>query len=174
MVVPNELREDFLQRLHSSNQGSQSILRRARDAVYWPGMVEDIKWITVNYAMCEKDSPAQPKEPQLAHSIPNKPWEKVGMDQFCWKGKDYLVIVDYLTDFFEICKLQQTTAASVVEATKEQFARHGVPVTVYTQMVGLSSQLESSRHLQKHGNLSTPCHRPTIANRMGRPRMQSR
>ena len=48
--------------------------------MYWPGMAEDIRRVTVNCAVCEKDSPAQPKETQLSHSIPKKPWEKVGMD----------------------------------------------------------------------------------------------
>ena len=91
VVVPKELREEFLQQLHSSHQGSQSMLRGARDAVYWPGMAEDIRRVTVNCAVCE-DSPAQPKEPQLSHSIPKKPWEKLGMDLLCWKGKDCLFI----------------------------------------------------------------------------------
>ena len=46
------------------------------------------------------------------------------------KGKDYLIIVDYLTDFFEICLLSQTLTSDVIVATKEQFARHGIPVVV--------------------------------------------
>ena len=145
-VVPKELRKEFLQRLHSSHQGSQLTLKGARDAVYWPGMAEDIRRVTVYCAVCEKDSPAQPKEPQLSHSIPKKPWEKVGMDLFCWKGKNYLVIVDYLTDFFEIYKLQQTTAASVVEAKKSILQGTGFQLQ-YTQMVVLNSHLKSSRHL---------------------------
>ena len=38
VVVPSSLREVFLHRLHSSHQESTS--RRARDVVYWPGMLE--------------------------------------------------------------------------------------------------------------------------------------
>ena len=40
VVVPKSLRSDYLKRLHSSHLGSESTLRRARDAVYWS---EDIK-----------------------------------------------------------------------------------------------------------------------------------
>ncbi|KAL5494071.1 hypothetical protein EMCRGX_G015342 [Ephydatia muelleri] len=36
----------FLCRLHSSHQGQQSTFLRARDVVYWPGMLEDIKRVT--------------------------------------------------------------------------------------------------------------------------------
>ena len=122
-----------------------------------------LEWRTVLYVRR-----IQPKEPQLSHSIPNKP---VGTDLYCWNGKDYLVIVDYRTDFFEICKLQQTTTASVVEATKEHSPGTGF-LLQYPQIVVLNSHLESSRHLQKRGDLCTPCHHLTKVNQMGRPRVQ--
>ena len=48
VVVPSCLQEDFLRRLHSSHQGFESTLRRARDMVYWPGMSEDIKRVTTS------------------------------------------------------------------------------------------------------------------------------
>ena len=46
VVVPSSLREEFLRRLHSSHQGQESTFRQARDVVYWPGMLEDIKRVT--------------------------------------------------------------------------------------------------------------------------------
>ena len=58
-----------------------------RDAVYWPGMVEDIKLSIVNCTVCEIDSPAQSNESQLTCSISR---EKVDMDLFSWKEKEYL------------------------------------------------------------------------------------
>ena len=50
----------------------------------------------------------------------------------CSVAKDYLVVVDYLTDFFEVAELPNTLASAVVNATKQQFARHGVPMIVHT------------------------------------------
>ena len=88
--------------------------------------------MTKQYPMCEEDSPAQPRDKLLVHDIPKLPWAKVGMDLFTVKGKEYLLIVDYLTDFFEVSELPDTTAAMVVHATKQQFARHGIPVLVHT------------------------------------------
>ena len=130
VVVPSCLREDFLRRLHSSHQGFESTLRWARDVVYWPGMSEDIKRVTTSCRPCEENLLAQPRQSLLAHEVPDKPWSKIGMDIFRSKGKNYLVLVDYLTDYFEICELQQTLAVNVIQAAKEQFARHGVPVVV--------------------------------------------
>eukprot|EP00731_Ephydatia_muelleri_P009993 Em0005g579a len=132
VVVPLELRGQILQRLHMSHQGTESTLRRARDSVYWPGMTEDVKRVCSQCTVCEMDSPALPKEKHLAHYIPQKPWVKVGIDLFRFKGKDFLLIVDYLTDYFEISALKSTIAIVVVDAIKEQFSRYGIPVTVQT------------------------------------------
>eukprot|EP00731_Ephydatia_muelleri_P012068 Em0006g962a len=72
------------------------------------------------------------KEPQLAHSIPKYPWSKVGIDLCRCKRKDWVVMVDYLTDFIEVSELQQTLATTVIDAIKQHFARHSVPGVVHT------------------------------------------
>ncbi|KAL5489015.1 hypothetical protein EMCRGX_G018055 [Ephydatia muelleri] len=71
--------------------------------------------------------PAQAKQSLLVHEIPKEPWGKEGMDLFCCRGKDYLVVINYLTDFFEVAELPNTLASAVVNATKQQFARHDCP-----------------------------------------------
>ena len=82
--------------------------------------------------ICEEDAPAQTKEKHLAHEIPKRPWVKIGMDVFRSKGEDYLITVDYLTDFIEISKLPHTLTTAVITACKEQFARQGIPELVRT------------------------------------------
>ena len=54
------------------------------------------------------------------------------MDLCQCTGKDYLVVVDYLTDFFKVAELSYTLASAVVNAAKQQFARHGIPIIVHT------------------------------------------
>ena len=127
IVVPINLRKKYLERLHASHMGKDSTLRRAKDALYWPNMAKDIE---VMISKCEEDSPAQSKEKLQAHSLSSQPWGKVGTDLFEYKGKDYLVVVDYLSDFFEVSELSQLSAAAVIRVLKEHFARHGIPVIV--------------------------------------------
>lgn len=44
--------------------------------------------------MCEKYKPNNVAVPLICYDIPNRPFEKIGVD-FCeWVGKSYLVIVD--------------------------------------------------------------------------------
>ena len=104
-------------------------MRRARNSAYWPRMTEDVKRVCSQCSICEMDSAALPTEKHLAHSIPQKPWEKVGIDLFRFKRKDFWLVADYLTDYFEVSTLQCTVATVVVDAIKEQqFSRWGIPV----------------------------------------------
>ena len=77
-----------------------SILRQAQDVVYWSGMKKDIEQAVRRCAVCEENTPALPKEEGWAHEIMGRLLEKVGMDLFHCRGKDFLIMVDYLTDFF--------------------------------------------------------------------------
>ena len=129
MVLIN-LRKTHLEGLHASHMGKDSSLRRAKDALYWPNMAKDMEVMIFKCEICEEYSPAQSKEKLQAHSLSSQPWGKVGTDIFEYKGKDYLVMVDYLSDFFEVSELSQLSAATVIRVLKEHFARHGIPVIV--------------------------------------------
>ena len=43
IVIPSELRASIKKRLHSTYLGCESMKRRARGIVFWPGMAHDIK-----------------------------------------------------------------------------------------------------------------------------------
>uniref|UniRef100_A0A3B3XHQ0 Integrase catalytic domain-containing protein n=1 Tax=Poecilia mexicana TaxID=48701 RepID=A0A3B3XHQ0_9TELE len=51
----------------------------------------------------------------------------VGADIFQFKDKQYLIVVDYYSRFFEVAKLTSTTSEGVIEHCKSIFARHGIP-----------------------------------------------
>ena len=87
VVIPKTLCPEILQRLHGSHQGYESILQRARDAVYWPGMADEIKKVVRSCSTCGEDAPAQPREKLVSHEVPKQPWAKVGMDLFQCRGK---------------------------------------------------------------------------------------
>ena len=46
--------------------------------------------------------------------------------------KEYLVLVDFYSDFIEVKQLQENTSSSVIEFLKEQFSRYGIPDTLVT------------------------------------------
>jgi len=67
-----------------------------------------------------------------SHELPDRPWSRVATDQFKLHGKDYIVLVDFYSDFIEVKKLEENTSSSVIEFLKEQFSRYGIPDTVVT------------------------------------------
>jgi hypothetical protein len=52
------------------------------------------------------------------------------MDLFTVKGKEYLAVVDYYSQYIEITTLTSTTSRAVINAVKSIFSRHGTPVQV--------------------------------------------
>ncbi|KAK3750477.1 hypothetical protein QZH41_018118 [Actinostola sp. cb2023] len=127
LVIPKSMRKSIKKELHSSHSGIDGCLRRARESVYWPGMSSEIKeWIST-CETCREYETAQPKEPLMSHEIPERPWEKVGIDILTFQGTDYLVTVDYYSNYWEIDRLENTKSATAIRKLKAHFARFGIP-----------------------------------------------
>ena len=130
MSIPKQVQKNMLSRLHSSHQGVEATLRRARDSIYWHVMTNDIKEMIGQCAACANERPSQQKETLRSHDIPSTPWVKVGMDLFAHANETYLIIVDYHSYFFEFTKLVEKKSDTTIKACKEQFARYGCPLIV--------------------------------------------
>ena len=126
VVVPKKLREVMKQKIHSSHMGTEACLRRARDSIYWPEMKELVE----SCETCRQYDCAQPKETLRSTAVPNRPWEQIATDPFSYKGKDFLITVDYYSNFWEIDQLASTSASTVITKLKNHFARYRCPDTV--------------------------------------------
>lgn len=121
------MRPEMLTKIHSSHLGTEACMRKAKDLVFWPRMYRDIKDITEKCVTCAEMSPAQQKLPLQSSSIPSRPWSKIAIDLFVHDNNDYMVTVDYYSDYFEIDRLRPSTTKEIIKALKPHFARHGVP-----------------------------------------------
>ena len=130
IVVPTSMQTETKERLHSSHIGVQGCLRRARETVYRPNMNADIESYISRCSTCNSIQRSQAKEPMSAHAIPELPWQHVACDLFECDGADYVVLVDYYSDFFEIDRLSDKRSNEVVRKLKAHFARHGCPETL--------------------------------------------
>lgn len=116
--------------VHKAHLGVESGLRRARECMFWPGMSAELKQHISQCESCRTFEISNPLETLMSHDLPVRPWEKVGTDLLEWQGKNYLVTVDYLSNFWEIDRLYSTTSQAVISKLKTHFARHGIPTTV--------------------------------------------
>ena len=62
-----------------------------------------------------------------SQQITDRPWSRVATDLFSLKSKDYIVLVDYYSDYIEVSPLTDTTSSSIIKFLKVQFSRHCIP-----------------------------------------------
>ena len=68
-----------------------------------------------------------PKEPMIAHKLPDRPWKNVATDLFELDNEHYLIVVDYYSRYFELERMSTTTSSAVINKMKAIFTRHGTP-----------------------------------------------
>ena len=132
VVVPENARADLMARAHSSHIGIQGCLRRARECLYWPNMNADIEKYIKTCDTCNTYNAEQQKESLHSHETVHRPWEKIGIDLFEFNQKDYLMTVDYYSDYFEIDRLNNKKGKEVIAILKKHFARYGLPDEVFS------------------------------------------
>nr|XP_006818475.1 PREDICTED: uncharacterized protein K02A2.6-like [Saccoglossus kowalevskii] len=94
-------------------------------------MTAEIKDKITQCSPCNEYLSKQQKEPLMSYEIPSRPWKMVGQDLFTYNKTDYLITVDYYSDYWELDKLDtDTTSSTIVNCTKSHFARHGIPENV--------------------------------------------
>ena len=132
VLVPPSLRSEMLSLIHESHLGVQKCQANAREVLFWPNMLSDIKMTVSKCEICTALRPDQPKEPLLSHQIPDRPWQKLAADIMTWQNKDYLVVTDYYSKFPEIAVLENKSANCVILHLKSMMARHGIPEQICT------------------------------------------
>ncbi|GFS11318.1 Pol polyprotein [Elysia marginata] len=109
---------------------------------------------------CEKTK-IVPKEPLNPTPTPSYPWQRLGADLFEWKGRTYLLLVDYFSRWIEIALFNKTTTSSVIEHMKSIFAKFGIPETLISDNGPQFASKEFAQFTECYGILhktSSPLH----------------
>jgi hypothetical protein len=130
VVIPASMRNQMKKAIHTSHLGEESCLRRAREALYWPGMNAEIKTFISACDACRSYETSQCKETMMPHELSDRPWQRVAIDLFTWEDKEYLVTSDYYSNYWEVDKLKKTNSATIIGKLKRRFAGHGIPEQV--------------------------------------------
>lgn len=131
IIIPESLQQDVSNRLHRSHLGISYTLQFARRTVFWPGFSEDIRRVCSECNTCKKFSAEMMKMPMQSTEVASYPGEILSMDIFDLvldgQRKQYLVIVDHYSDYFEIKRLINMQSDTIITILKEFFSRLGVP-----------------------------------------------
>ncbi|XP_037082573.1 uncharacterized protein K02A2.6-like [Pollicipes pollicipes] len=133
LVVPQCLRRATLQKLHASRQGVERTKRRARQAVYWPRVDQDITNCIGTCSKCQLHLPSQQKEPMMTGKAPSRVFEAVSADYFAWAGRTFLVYVDRLSGWPFVSRVTgEASARDLVSSLRGMFAATGLPAYIRT------------------------------------------
>ena len=122
-MIPKSLRADMKLRIDSSHLGIEACLRRARECIYWLGMSAEMKLHLYGCETCrEPDSITHVKEILMSHELPSRPWEEIATDICTLDGKDYLITIDYYSNFWEVDRLSSTKPSTTILKLKSHFA----------------------------------------------------
>ena len=113
IVIPKEMRPELLMRNHYSHLGIAACLRKTKVALFWLHMSSEIKDLVGRCEVCAELKENQVKEPLMTHNIPSRPWSKIALNLFHLDGTDYLITIEYYSDYFETNLLHSTTTAAV-------------------------------------------------------------
>ena len=95
--------------------------------MYWPCMSKDIEEEVSKCPVCMKYQHSQHLEPMIPHEIPDGRLQKIALYFMTYRGRDYLVVVDYCSKYPEVSLLPGKTASSIFMHTESICARHGIP-----------------------------------------------
>jgi hypothetical protein len=132
LVIPQEYRKEYLERIHSGHQGVSKSQLRAKESVYWPNLMSDIDKSVSDCIVCLQNSKSSRKEPMLAHDTPAQPWEVLSSDLFELEGNSYILLADHYSKMMFVRGLKSTSCSEVVKFCKDLFAVHGIPKRLYS------------------------------------------
>lgn len=132
IVVPKTKQKYILDVLHQGHPGIQNSLRRARECIYWKNLTSDVIKYIRKCTVCEQTARKNQKEPIIIKEIPEHPFQIVASDLFTFNGKNYLLLVDSFSGWYDFKKLKQTTSTEVILHLKNWFALFGIPTIMET------------------------------------------
>ena len=133
VVIPEALRNKYLDYLGFGHMSPEKAIQRARNSVWWPGINEALKLRRRTCKTCVERSPSNPTEPEKPHEPATYPFQKIHMDMAFYGGLQWLIVVDQFSGWPWIFRLgKDAPATTVVNCLKTNFANHGIPEVIYS------------------------------------------
>ena len=130
IILPTKLQDQAINLAHQgSHPGQSSMERRLRFHFFFHGMYAKVAEFLSLCAECKLFTNKNYKEPQKAHEVPVKCWQKVAVDLFGpMPSKKHVVVVQDLSSRFPEARLVSSSSAEkVLPAIADIYDTHGNP-----------------------------------------------
>jgi hypothetical protein len=127
MLIPRKLRPEVFKGLHASHQGSSTMALNARERLFWPNLLADLKITREMCRECTTNAPSQREEGLIITTGMEYPFQQVATDLCKSGGHTYLIYADRLSGWTEIEKLTTPNLRQVQRCMLRWFRTYGVP-----------------------------------------------
>jgi RNase H-like domain found in reverse transcriptase/Integrase zinc binding domain/Integrase core domain len=124
-IIPKRLQPDVLRVLHSNHAGIVNMKRIARQYVYWAHIDDDIQKFVENCESCQVVNIDKQGKAFGVWPEPKKPFERVHLDFFHFRGKTFLIFIDAFSRWLEIRIIRNNNAESLIKILKSIFRIFG-------------------------------------------------
>ena len=133
LLVPTSMKEEYLQRIHEGHIGINKCQARAKECLYWNGMMKEINEFIGDCRECLMNARAYADEPMLSHSAPSYPWQLISSDLFEVDAHNYILVADNFSKMPFVKRMgKDTTTTAVTNFLEELFSVHGPCQTLYS------------------------------------------
>ena len=133
LVIPETLRSQIAANLHAGHQRFDSMLWRARQRVFWPGLEGNLQHYRASCTSCETHAPSQPKETLIITPPPEYTFQSTVANMFQHEGHTYMVYADRLTGWLKFAHFPYgATSLKIKIQLKPYFTRWDAPEQVST------------------------------------------
>ena len=151
IVIPKVLQTDILRKLHDTHQGRVRCKALARKGVYWRNINSDIDNMVDKCTECLSTRKLPMKVELKSHSVPLRPFEKVGADIVTVMGRKYQVVIDYFTKWIEVSELSRNpTSDQLISHFKSIFARFGIPDIAFSDREPIYASVVMRKFCEKY------------------------
>ena len=115
LIIPTSMRKDVLKLLHQSHMGIEKTKWRARATIFWPSINTQIEDMIKSCDICQHNKKAQQKETMITTEVLDYPFQMIRTDLFHWNGQDFLLVLDYYNQYWDIERLYNTESETVIK-----------------------------------------------------------
>lgn len=168
VVIPTDLRNIILLKLHETHMGSTAMKGLARTHVWWPKCDKEIEQYAAQCKTCRKFAPNEPDTPLCLWNTPQKPWQRIHIDYTGpYNNKYWLVAIDAYSRWLEIFPVASQTSSNTIKALRTLMSRYGLCESIVSDN-GTAFTSEEFRSFCKSNNIKLICTTPYHSRSNGR------
>uniref|UniRef100_A0AC34QC54 Reverse transcriptase n=1 Tax=Panagrolaimus sp. JU765 TaxID=591449 RepID=A0AC34QC54_9BILA len=129
-VIPEAMKNDVLQLLHSAHVGEKRMLSIARQNFWMEGLTTLVKNIAKSCEICNS---CKKEKPSKTHpwEKPDEFWDRIHIDYAGpFQNAMWLVVVDAYSNWIEVEKTAKSDTKSTIKLLRSMFLKHGLPQTI--------------------------------------------